>query len=510
LLASLAATADQIPASDPDVPRGDDIVILRADRLSAYLGSAVDQVALFRYDVASDSFIPIPFQVDQRLDVTFSPGTPAEFVEHDMYDVLHLDDGLLDEQDEVVFLFRDAGPKAPEATAWPTGAGVVRYETMVRDERDEESPDLRWAYLFVGSGLARSNTRYLTWSVGPTSPIVTPVFTLQYGGNWLVTGLRVAPPCGSGADLIDRLKIRSRPLGYATVDEEILSMNSEYLGGLLGPIRAIRYVRGAKSGVNTIHFDRVTRGMWNRVIHLRVHPLVSLDVYFDWLPRTDATLYRAGSTAGLPVDGVPDAGAGTTFSSWQLMRGPGGGMFVSYDLPSSSLYDEKRLYYRDDAAYNDDLGISVPYSDDDDSAYGTHGFSVYGVEACNFEPLSMTFRVTPLCSSQGSLDLGLGYFELVSDPLEVTATPQSPAVGTVRDMRAARSGLDVVLSWSAVGGASAYRVYTSPSFDFPSGSWELGGQVGTTAYRDTGEAGRTGVKAYSTVAVAPDGTEGIW
>jgi len=504
-----AAAADIAPSSQPGIPRDDEPVVISGSGLAALLGTPVDQVALFRYDPHSETFVPIPFQVDQRLDVTFDVGRPSEFVEEDMYDVLHLDDGLLDEEDEVVFMFSDGGPQAPAGAVWPAGTGSLRYETTVRDDRDEQNPVTRWAYLFAGPALPRSATSYVSWGGTASSSIVTPEFSLDYADRWLLTGYRVAPPCGSGADLIDRFKVRSRPFGLPSIDEEVVNLNSQYLGGLIGPIRALRYVRGAKSGTNTIHFDRVSRGRWTRFVHLRVHPLDQFDMYFDWLPRSNALFYREGMAGPVPIDGVPDAGVGASFAAWNLVRGPGGGMFVAYDVPPSPLYSEKRLYYRDDASY-DDAPAGIPYPDEDDAAYGTHGLSVLGLQDSNFTPMTFSFRVEPLCSSEGSVDLALAHFELVTDPLEIEIEPQSPALGAVRGLVVRREADDVVLSWPATAGAAAYHVYSSLSTSLPYGSWTLEEDLLETTYRDDGEAGRSGTKAYSVVPVAPDGTEGVW
>ncbi|MCU0253138.1 MAG: hypothetical protein MUE47_01230 [Acidobacteria bacterium] len=508
--AAPAALAGVVPSEDPVLARGDEPVVLTGDHLAALLGTSVDRIALFRWDAGSGTFVPIPFQVDERLDVTFSVGGQGDFVEEDMYDVLHLDDGLLDEQDEIVFMFGDGGPQAPSTAAWPAGADGLRYETTARDARSGQPAVTHWAYLFTGPGLARSPARYVTWSGSATGSIATPEFALDYLGNWLLTGYRVAPPCGSGADLIDRLKVRSSPLGYPTVDEEVLDLNSEYLGGIAGPVRALRYVRGAKSGVNTIHYDRVTRGRWTRVVHLRVHPLQQFDVYFDWLPRPYALFFRDGMAGPVAIDGVPDPTVGTGFPAWNLVRGPGGGMFVAYDVPASPLYGQKRLWYRDDAAYDDAPQNGENYPDEDDSAYGTHGLTVLNVLECNFQRLDVSFRVEPLCSSDGSVDLAQAHYELLLDPLEVEATPQSTAVGTVRGLVVTQEGLDVLLHWPPVGGAASYRIYATLALTFPFASWTLEAQVTGTDYRDAGEAARSGAKAYSVVAVGADGTEGLW
>jgi len=516
ILASIAlcvpgdADGGVIPSGELGISRDDEPVVITGSGLSALLGTPVGQVALFRFEPSSQTFVPIPFQVDERLDVTFTVGGQGEFVEEDMYDVLHLDDGLLDEEDEIVFMFSDGGPQAPASAVWPTGSGSLRYETMVRDTRDEQQPVTRWAYLFAGPALPRSATSYVSWGGSAASAIVTPEFSLDFTDRWLMTGYRVAPPCGSGADLIDRLKVRSRPLGYPTVDEEVLNFNSEYLGGLIGPVRVVRTVRGAKSGVNTIHYDVVSRGRWSRIVHLRVHPLHEFDVYFDWLPRTNALFFRDGMASPVPINGVPDPTVGTSYAAWNLVRGPGGGMFVAYDAPPSPLYADKRLYYRDDAAYDDAPGSGEDYPDEDDSAYGTHGLAVLDVQDCNFERVDLGFRVEPLCSSEGSVGLAQAHFELMTDPLDVETTPQSTAVGTVRGLLVSRVGQDVLLTWPPVAGAASYRIYRTFTMYFPFVSWALEDEVAGTSFRDEGEAGRTDARAYSVVAVSPDGTEGLW
>jgi hypothetical protein len=510
IAAAGAAPGGVVPTEEPTVSRDDETVVITGEGLSALIGTPVDQLGIFRFDASSQAFVPIPFQVDERLDVTFSVGGQGEFVEEDMYDVLGLDDGLLDEQDELVFLFGDGGPQAPTGAAWPAGTASIRYETMVQDDRSGQQPVTRWAYLFAGPALQRSPVGYVTWGGSASSSIVTSRFSLDFTDRWLLTGFRVTPPCGSGADLIDRLKIRSAPLGLPSVDEEVLNLNSEFLGGLVGPIRVVRSIRGAKSGVNTIHYDLVSRGRWTRLVHLRVHPLDRFDVYFDWLPRSNALFFRDGMTGPVPINGVPDPSVSTSFAAWNLVRGPGGGMFVVYDAPPSPFFSERRLYYRDDAGYNDAPAGTGHYPDEDDSAYGTHGLSILNVQECNFERVDVGFRVEPLCSAEGSLDLALAHFELVTDPLEVEATPQSAALGTVRGLAVARDGSDVVLSWPPAGGAASYRVYSTLSMNFPFASWALQEEVSGTEYSDEDEAVRTGTKAYSIVAVGADGTEGLW
>jgi hypothetical protein len=80
----------------------------------------------------------------------------------------------------------------------------------------------------------------------------------------------------------------------------------------------------------------------------------------------------------------------------------------------------------------------------------------------------------------------------------------------VRGLVVQRAGGDVILTWPAASGAAEYHVYSSLTLSLPYSSWSLEEEVTATTYRDEGEAGRTGAKAYSIVPVAPDGTEGLW
>lgn len=483
--------------------RDEQPVLVTGSRVPELRGRAIDSLAAFAYEPGSSSYEPIPFQLDEKLLRVFNPDTELQFTEL-MYDVFGEDDGLLDDDDELAVLFADGGPRAPGTTPWPDGADAVGYEIEIVDPRPSAPEPSRWIYLFAGSALARSPETYVSWDGLATTSIVTDHFAVDYEDRWLLTGYRVFPTCGSGSDLLDRLKGRAIPFAGQQEDEEGWNDNSVYLGGLSGPVRAIRYVRGATSGVNTTHRDLVYRGFWKRQLNMRVHPINSAWLYLDWLPIPDAFTFTPTKPQGVTVDGIPDS-VPTTFNNWGLFRSREGGLVAVYDIPPSSLYQERKFHYRDDAAHDDSIPTNPDYGDDDDSAYGSAGLRVEGVGDTNTSPVSLISFLFPLCGDVGDASVGTAYYELFQMPLQITTSALWAEMGPVRTLRVETDGNDVVLDWQELAGATAYRVYAAESPDLAPGSWDLLQEVTETEYRDVGQGVLPEPRYYTVTAVNPSG-----
>lgn len=490
------------------ISRDDEPVVVSCARFPELAGTAIADGALFVWDTATSSYVPTPFQIDERVVETFNPGTPLQFTQL-MHDVFHRENGTFDDDDELVFLFRDARlDRAPAQAPWPAGAGEISYELAVEDPRRKLSGPARYAYLFVGAGLAQSPVSYVSWSGSEASPVSTVRMTVDFAGRWLVNGLSVAPPCGSGTDLIDRVKGRARPLINQEEDEEGWNVNSSWLGGVVGPVRAIRYVRGATSGINTILHDEVYRDLWIRHVDLRVHPLDSVRMYVDWLPGPGRTAFFPNVTSGVPVDGVADS-VSTQFAEWMVMRTPSGGAGVVLrggDVPQVA---NRRLFYRDDKNWDDRIAGNPAYSDDDNAAYGDSGIEFSGVGNSNVTAIPITFRVYPLCANDGSAVTGSTINELEKTPLEIESTPRFAQLAAVRTLAVQRQGDDVSLGWTEVENAEEYVVYASPVADLPHTSWTVLGSVVEAPFVDGGAAADPAPRFYSVVA-RQGGEEGGW
>jgi hypothetical protein len=487
--------------------RDDEPVVVTGGALPLLLGQSVDQIGIFRYDPESGGFVPIPFQVDERIEKVFNPGLPLEFVEN-IYDVRGEEDGLLDGDDEIAFLFGDGGDRAPEDAAWPPGAAPTRFELSVTDPRSEAPVRRRWLYLFTGPALPRSTERHVEWEGGPATSIETATFALDYEDKWLLTGLRLFPPCGGGSDLIDRVKGRAQPQPGILEDEEGWNFNSFFYGGKVGPIRAIRYVRGATSGVNTLHHDVVYGRLWIRQVNLRVHPVLDVSLYLDWLPRTGARFYSPEVREGVDVDGAPDD-VPATFVNWTLTSSSEGGLALLLAVPNSPLYEEKRFVYRDDLDHDDRIPFNENYGDDDDAAIGVMGIKLFDLGDSNIDPISLRWRAHPLCSDVGDGSLGEAFYQLKEEPLAVAVSSQTPEGTAIRSLQLARHGADLHLHWDETPGEPLYRVYGATTPGQPRESWEVLGETPETTWTDRGAAEDPAPAFYSVVEVR-DGGEGPW
>lgn len=509
---SIATVAGQTmtpQTSGGESPRDSEPVILHGAAFPDLLGEDIAAVRMFRLNASEGRFDPIPYQVDERILKVFNEGDEFEFSEL-MYDVFHEDDGLLDADDEIVFMYEDGGVRAPAEVPWPDGAGLLRYEIAVEDPRPGSGLPVRWVYLFTGAALPVSEESYVSWNLQPDGAISSEQFELGFEDRWLLTEYRVFSPCGDGSDLIDRVKGRAAPLPELREDEEGWNTNSVFLGGITGPIRAIRYVRGATSGVNTIHHDLVYRNFWSRVVNLRVHELAKIWIYIDWLPRSGTELFTPAAMEGVPVDGTPDAGLGEAYQEWQVVSGPGGGMGLVWTVPDSNLFADKLFFHQDDATFNDQIPTNPGYGDDDDSAYGDHGVTITGIEDSNATAIPMEWRVYPTCSGEGDGQLGETLSEQEEFPLTTEVEPQWSSATLVRTLRLQALGVDIRLEWDDLPEIETYRVYYAPSPEVNREQWSLLSSTEESFYIDEGEAGLTGNRFYSVVGITPGGGEGGW
>lgn len=113
------------------------------------------------------------------------------------YDWLGVEDDLLDADDEITLMARDAGDRAPDTTVWVPGADDVCIELHIDDPLGSGSGNV---YLFISSTIVDVDPSfsYVVYTPGdPVSGIATvetAVYSAGYEGRWRRTlNLRVHP-----------------------------------------------------------------------------------------------------------------------------------------------------------------------------------------------------------------------------------------------------------------------------------------------------------------------------
>lgn len=287
----------------------------------------------------------------------------------------------LDDNDEVVFMVRSTGERAPAEAPLPAGVasanevavvdpadpGVVRYAyVMLSDEggpvaaftasngfvRYAPDANARTTFVFSESsydnyGAAPKGPYCLadgtpTGEIGQRRPldtawIRTPRYAFRYDGRWLMTQLRVsASQRGDwtyGPDLIDRWKARafqqdpSSETPCCGYEEEDTNWGGSgiLLGERSGPVRTIRETWGADSSTNNARRETFYRDVIIFGDALRVHVIPPLDgIYTQWDYNAGrvARYYNPIVSEGVAIDGQNDE------------------VFGNLDDPCNPIYDE--------------------------------------------------------------------------------------------------------------------------------------------------------------------------
>jgi hypothetical protein len=365
-------------------------------------GTPVDRLLGYRWNSRAARFQQIPFQVDEQftryLNNTASgfspysgedqhttyaydregfrytadtPGDPCHAVaaSKEMTDPVK----GLDTNDELAFMARDAGPRAPAGSRLPKGieaakaiavsdptnpGSPTRYVYVMRAGRKGPKPAfdasngyVRYRRDAAADTFAFSQSSYDTYGNAPQGPycddqgnvvrnadgtpkigrrrprdgawITTPRYRFRYDGRWLMTQIRISGNGGRsyGPDLVDRWKARAFAQDPASntpccgYEEEDTNWggSSILLGEKVGPVRAMRETWGADSGTNVVRRETFYRDSMRQKTWLRVHVIPPLDgIYAQWDFNAGRVTRFSNShqPAGVPIDGSNDEAFG--------------------------------------------------------------------------------------------------------------------------------------------------------------------------------------------------------
>jgi len=138
--------------------RGEEPIVLQGNKLPKFIWKNIERIHLYSYNAATNSFQPVPFQIDER-------NSKLEYFDfkEDNFGRLAGNDSL-DAYDEVVFLARDLGDQAPSDQVWPDDLDSKqnrRYQIRVTDPYNGE---YGYLYAFLSSTLTNNGSRYISIS----------------------------------------------------------------------------------------------------------------------------------------------------------------------------------------------------------------------------------------------------------------------------------------------------------------------------------------------------------
>lgn len=359
-------------------------------------GAPINELFVFVFRASSDIWEQIPFQFDEK-------GPDGSFFTSD--------DGLLDADDELVFMAVDAGDKAP--TTWidnPESQTFPRYEIEIIDPLDQNKKT--WAYLYRSNTLtfAQSVTDYVNHIPGPSGKaaadtIVGQSYKMGNAENGLPNFLSIPTSAGgAGVNILSGQELRVVASGINFNEKDnFKNAGIKIQDGTVRVLREIETDLVVKIGpveitvftvpipVHYFGFSLNIQGDLEIPTELPLNLVMTLlRQSFNLNQNALGMKFFSANNSDIPIDGSVDTINDTVVFgpdiNWLVFTGSQGTFVNLFKI--SPIGDSQRLFYQDDASAN---------------SYGNTGIIVEGQDVEGFFPLGLTsFFTGPLPPGQES------------------------------------------------------------------------------------------------------------
>jgi hypothetical protein len=389
-------------------------VVMQSGPLYSLIDTPVNELFLYAYDGATNSWRMMPFQIDERVrtEDPFKPGSLDAW----RHTYFSQEDGIFDDEDELVFMVRDLGDQAPDYI-WIDDTDSRSHPRLELTFNDASAPDKKaYAYLYRSATIRE--------------PVPTPyefhydvvkdqIETKQYGvaidkDNGLIKDIFIKPPYGTGIDFFDTQKLRFSgvidnglfPI-YLTTNESIFYLY-DYRKVTQKPV--VRLIRETRETIklgsepqDEIAFYIVTKfypfsgtvdgGEKLDVESLRQAFPDASDFYvnfkylrqsWDFNAASQGMVFSSKLNQDVVIDGLPDQ-INTTINlpirEWSMASGAPGSFFTYAQFPDT-VAQFMGLYYWDNKKGSPQDSVEVELEDTGDKvSYGDQGLYFKNVKS---------------------------------------------------------------------------------------------------------------------------------
>lgn len=455
-----------------DLNRPEDPVVLTGSQLPALIGVGVDRIFGYRYSGAG--FRPKPIQIDERALVRYNKVyggcytySQASFLAYTDEDTYTGGDPLpnFDADDELVFLARDAGGKAPANAPAPANVDPGSGIELVLENPPGLTGGPAYFYLFTSSTNAQppsSEVDYsfvLTASQQPAcvsaqctdpldpdqtykcyydttdgvglgnlnpeqSSIESDYYRLHFRGRWEKDELVLKMNNVPDLDILEIARFGSLPYSCLRRVDIFDAKHGAFIANIEGPVRAIRSYIGATSGYVTYRTHRFYRQREDVETVFHIHPI-------SGIPVSDLMEYNANAlgmtfmtdvdVTGKTVDANGDmefANDGLnnlTLHEWELLSGPQGSFFTHFRIPVASYVASGndpedtllRGFYIDRPSFYVECGppCGAASADEDNKHYALSGWRI--MPTLPYDPANTCINTDPSIWTCGVIYSGL-------------------------------------------------------------------------------------------------------
>ena len=388
--------------------RPSDPVVMDGSQIADLTGLSPSTVVAFRW---RSGWTQIPVQIDERFANDYGivyNTTPLGFANLAYADAgtfMGADpDPTFDNDDELVFMAKDAGDKASWIAPDPNGVVAgTRTQILITDPLTFEEG---YVYLFQtdGSLTPDAEADYVTYNfnllsgpylttyntqTGPNpedSQITTAYYRNHFGDRWIRDEINIYAGSATGVDVLDRHKSLFAP-GICTRSENTFS-NGEgaFFVNKDGPVRAIRSYMGANSGPLTQRDHFYYERRHDVHTYLRVHLIPGVMDFYDYSPAASGlSYYNDFNTGGVTIDGDPVETPTSGQITWEMVTGAQGTLIFGHTLTTDITGFSYNSYYLDDST------PSTTQCTGDNFAYGSSGIWIAQFIP-NTDPVSSPFN----------------------------------------------------------------------------------------------------------------------
>ncbi|MBN2413792.1 T9SS type A sorting domain-containing protein [candidate division KSB1 bacterium] len=390
--------------------------VFTAQEVKGFIDVPVNEIFAYAYNSPAGTWSMIPFQIDERTfgtDPLSGSGEKKWYYFDEVWanidSLKHLKhNGIFDDHDELVFMIKDMGDKAPD-NCWIDDEAAKkndRLEIILSDPNDSDKK--AYIYLYRSSTLKKEDVPKpynMSYNAG-TSTVSSAYYNFTFSSPGLVEGITIKTPGGSGEDILDRLKARIKGVINTflvlpiTLNEEVLvsaglyytqepvvriirstSFNFE----IAGIVEVANFFKvdtkfypfsGTIAGGDTLTPDALEKHMGEGV------ELKLTDLRFSWdlNQKSSGMKMFTKHNDNIPVDGNQDqidkkvdipADPSQKINVWSMATGNQGTLFT-YGEFANTKWDSIFLYYFDNKNGGtadkhifdiNDTGDKVSYSD---------------------------------------------------------------------------------------------------------------------------------------------------
>jgi hypothetical protein len=401
-----ALARSDLASVPPSLARQHAPVVISGDLLSDLAGSPLEEIFVYAYQGTTPT--QIPFQIDER-------ETGGMYVA--------VEDGQLDEDDELVFMATDSGGWANNPSL--DVDGTVITPTYVIALTDPISNTHAWTYVFCSAALSRTfSADYVSYDdSNDSNDRITSPGRYAVGFNATHAFQDYLALGSSSLDLLDRNKLRvAGTVIFVPVSANEEDITKDSVHAIDGPVRVTRVSTSTFTVVGQPVQTTATLFAYRSLI---VQPAtiavpgapIQITYYrtsMDWNEQAAGmTYYDANNPAGATINGVPDVVTISPPTRWTQVTGVAGTVVNVSKIPAG-LGGTQSTYYKDDSTVDsDDTG--------DQRSYGDAGLQVDDPNAGTYTILGHVYFLTGTTANVGAT-----YLDYYDNPLQASVAVPLP------------------------------------------------------------------------------------